>query len=650
MAETDIAKLVRCLFDDEDLVELRCCPEIDGAGSTQLWVRAAEIIDAIPWMIEQHDQHHRFPCFGVNPRSRPGGKVGDVAECRNLYADLDGVDEAQAFAAIDTAGLPSVTYSQFTGNGVHVMWRLDKPMEQAEYRRAMNAIGDRIGGDRAVRDAARVLRMPGFENRKPKARRADGSYPTCKAILGQHKTRVERARLEAVIGSVAQSDSISADPGTFADPAQLGEVAFHPETRRLLDGLCVDGERRASIVNACYDMIGRRVQPNLVFDIVSAAAAKCGVDDPDYVDRAIKSAVARGVEPRYHAADARHTKAFSFPQTPSMGSEKKQSGQSIRIIPLPDLGEAVEPRWIWPADDGRGGYIGQGLITQMTGLWKAGKTTLLKHLIRDAVHAEGLCPNGVDGQIVVATEEPYSLWSARRDELGLDGRVGILDRTPAGKCNWSAWCEVVDFLADKAKTGEVGWVILDTVAAIWPVADENDASSMMAALTPLRKISEAGAAVLLVHHPRKSGGDDFTAARGSGAFAGFVDILVELQRPQGDPDSTERVVRASGRYEVPQKVRIDYAPRDGFTVVGDEKQARRLKQADKVSKALAVGDWMSLRELKGHMDRLNEGKHGLSDQAIKSRLAELVATGRAETRQAPAAHRGRPPQQWRGVA
>ncbi len=48
-----------------------------------------------------------------------------------------------------------------------------------------------------------------------------------------------------------------------------------------------------------------------------------------------------------------------------------------------------------------------------------------------------------------------------------------------------------------------------------------------AALVPLHAITEAGAAVVIVHHPRKSDGAQGTAARGSGAISGFVDIIAD---------------------------------------------------------------------------------------------------------------------------
>ncbi len=53
----------------------------------------------------------------------------------------------------------------------------------------------------------------------------------------------------------------------------------------------------------------------------------------------------------------------------------------------------------------------------------------------------------------------------------------------------------------------------------------------------------------LIHHLRKSDGAEGTGSRGSGALAGFVDVIAELRRPkqsQGGGE-TRRVLSAVGR-------------------------------------------------------------------------------------------------------
>src|SRR5438309_2264725 len=69
--------------------------------------------------------------------------------------------------------------------------------------------------------------------------------------------------------------------------------------------------------------------------------------------------------------------------------------------------------------------------------------------------------------------------------------------------------------------------VIDPLAAFLP-GDENNAAAILAALSPLRRLTDAGLAVELLHHPRKEGSADGRWARGSGALLGFVDVLIEM--------------------------------------------------------------------------------------------------------------------------
>ena len=62
---------------------------------------------------------------------------------------------------------------------------------------------------------------------------------------------------------------------------------------------------------------------------------------------------------------------------------------------------------------------------------------------------------------------------------------------------------------------------------------------MLAALAPLQRLTKAGLAVLVLHHPRKAESAPGRAARGSGALTGFADVLIETGLG-GPPDSDDR--------------------------------------------------------------------------------------------------------------
>jgi hypothetical protein len=48
-----------------------------------------------------------------------------------------------------------------------VYWRLDQPVDVADQERLMSAMAADVGADHAATDVSRVLRLPGFWNRKP---------------------------------------------------------------------------------------------------------------------------------------------------------------------------------------------------------------------------------------------------------------------------------------------------------------------------------------------------------------------------------------------------------------------------------------------------------------------------------------------------
>jgi RepB DNA-primase N-terminal domain len=90
----------------------------------------------------------------------------DVLAIRHLYADLDH-DGSASLAAIEKSSLvPAPNYVLNTSpDKYQVIWRVeDIDLTQAET--LLHAIAREFGGDQAATDAARVLRVPGFMNKK----------------------------------------------------------------------------------------------------------------------------------------------------------------------------------------------------------------------------------------------------------------------------------------------------------------------------------------------------------------------------------------------------------------------------------------------------------------------------------------------------
>jgi hypothetical protein len=126
-----------------------------------------------------------------------------------------------------------------------------------------------------------------------------------------------------------------------------------------------------------------------------------------------------------------------------------------------------------------------------------------------------------------------------------------------------------------------GLVVIDTFIAFAPVQNENDAAQMMEAVAPLQAITRAGAALLLVHHPRKGDATEGQASRGSGALPGFVDVIIELRRYDPENrDDTRRTLTTYSRFDESPPEQVVELREDGYHVVGTKMDA---SHADRVA-------------------------------------------------------------------
>ena len=187
----------------------------------------------------------------------------------------------------------------------------------------------------------------------------------------------------------------------------------------------------------------------------------------------------------------------------------------------------------------------------------------------------------------MVAEEGRALWARRRDELGIGDNVHFLVRPFKGRPSRKQWKSLVGFIAERVRTNEHKVVAFDTWQSISPCHDENDATAMMEALLPLHQITEAGAAILLIHHPRKGEAGEGQASRGSGALPGFVDIIVELRRYDAQQaNNPRRVLRGLSRFdETPAEVVLELRE-DGYHQVGSKAEVKHEDRIEVVEEIL----------------------------------------------------------------
>lgn len=101
----------------------------------------------------------------LKPGAR-GRTKSDIATIRHLYLDLDEDGDARLQRVLESPALPKPNYVLDTSPGKHqVIWQVEGyTLDQAET--ILHRMAAAFGGDPAATDAARVLRLPGFHNKK----------------------------------------------------------------------------------------------------------------------------------------------------------------------------------------------------------------------------------------------------------------------------------------------------------------------------------------------------------------------------------------------------------------------------------------------------------------------------------------------------
>lgn len=300
--------------------------------------------------------------------------------------------------------------------------------------------------------------------------------------------------------------------------------------------------------------------------------------------------------------------------------------------------QAEERKWLWE------GYISRGGITLLSALWKAGKTTLLSHLIRalDGRECSFLGQAVAPSRVLYVTEEHQELWAERRDDLDLTDNTGFVCRPFRGKPSPDEWRAFVAKLIEAAVDNGFDLVVMDTISKLWPVKEENDAGQVEDALKPLWALSDHGIATLLIHHDRKSGGEQFTGSRGSGGLPAFVETIIEFRRQSEDTKDPKRVLNGKGRYrETPDKLLIELTDA-GYVAHGDPDNAtvratftgERWKEA--VLSALPRSEpGMTRPEI---LDLLKRSNLGVREEVLRDWLTakvdggELIRTGAGQGR------------------
>lgn len=214
--------------------------------------------------------------------------------------------------------------------------------------------------------------------------------------------------------------------------------------------------------------------------------------------------------------------------------------------------------WIWE------GWVAVAHITALVAKWKAGKTTLLHHLLC-AREAGGDIGGAITaGPTLVISEEHPTLWRKRSVSKRIGDHVKFICLPLI--TNIREWFEFTEYVQQLVDRDGYSLVVYDTLPGLAPIQDENANSQMLAILRPLLSLKDVGTGTILITHPPKGDtGDDFNV-RGASALMGFADQLAALKRPEGDATSTQRILKCVGRLGEPLEQVIELRGNDYVTL------------------------------------------------------------------------------------
>ena len=250
-------------------------------------------------------------------------------------------------------------------------------------------------------------------------------------------------------------------------------------------------------------------------------------------------------------------------------------GEERSLLPFLTIKELMDMSgektdWVVP------GFAANGAITELSGKVKSGKTTFAIKMARSVLHGqEFLGRPAAHGQVLLLSEEGHNSLGAAFRRAGLVDEPGLrLLLRHQARMRHLSWPEIAEGVALLCDNEEVTLVIIDTLAAFTRVDDENDAAKAAAVMEPLRYITATGASVVYTRHDRKSGGQIGDSGRGSSAYSGYADILVQFGLANQIGHPTRRLLNIVGRFDDSEELVIELLEGE-YVVQGDSVAVER---------------------------------------------------------------------------
>lgn len=497
------------LFRDGEIFEIRLKSEDDEYATKTFFTKTPKRVTGLverSLPVWEHAGKHVW--VGVCPR--PAVNNSAALHGRVLWVDLsEDVDTvAKAEAAVTMSGLPDPTMIVWSGNGVHLYWKLDREYPPEELAPHARAVHEMLPSD-ATHDPTRVMRLPGTFNPKHGGKR--------KCLIVRHTE-----------DTYELSEFPKQDPKMLVGGAPVesrDKIPLKPRDRQTLVDNFTPGQRHyMTLAIAGYlrkELAYTEEQARLELASISQAA---GSPPDDKLENDVRDTYAKPWA-RVAGTSALYEMGIQLESHPQPKfhppARRKPKGPVISII---DPNEDITPQEFWVP-----GLIGPGLKTLWAAPGKTGKSFAVMQIGHAIATGSDLWDFGptvqkrvlyFQGELTrnMVMERATNLFG---DDLVRDFRQFAMTDKPDEPISLIRNPEI---LADAATNYDV--VIVDPIAA-FNDNDENSAGGVRDTIAVFDPLVAAGKAVVIVHHTRKveEGNANFADVRGSGAWFNAVDAM-----------------------------------------------------------------------------------------------------------------------------
>lgn len=557
-----------------------------------------------------------------------GQDAASITRVRAVFADLDNAPLDPVLAC----ALPPSLVVQTSPNRFHTYW-LCEALPLDDFKPLQRSIAAKFGADPVVCDLPRVMRLPGFHNRKgdpfPVAMRDDlssGQRYSADAIRREFPPNVHHLPTAAGGATAGTPPAVAGTPptaGSHTLPATFHAADHAPG----LDVAAVRGALR--YMDAGNSATWREVACSLR-------------DYPEgwaLLDAWSQTAPAQYSEGRNRAAWSKLTAldggaAVLFARAQAAGWTNTASAPAPAVAPpavrplltfsrVGELLTAPPPEYLidgWLVVDTLAGMIGRsGSGKSFCALTMALCVASDKEFFGREVKAGPAFY--LAGEGVAGLTRRAKAW-AKVNGAALDTvPLFIADRLPPLTENVGAIVAAIGSML--AEHGPPRLIVIDTLARAFNGEDENSAAAMsqfVAALDRMRAELQ-GVTVLVIHHT----GHDGTRARGSSAYYAALDVEIMIERDKSDRVSMNNTKSKDAAPPDPmlfdlEPVEIDDGPASAALRLPDDPAAAVQEQLinQLILEPAAVGDGYKLSEREA-VATLNGMGIEISRQAIGKR-------------------------------